>query len=292
MKKVEALIIGAGRSGTTTLYEYLDSHPQVCFSSVKELHYFSFDDLYARGEDYYHHFIKHQKPEQRIVSSSTYLLIDHKAIPKIKAYNPDMKIIVMLRDPVARAYSGYQYALNNGYEKQTVSFAEHIDNEINVLKNGDIIEQNNLCNLYQSRYYEHLKEWLKYFPKENFLLLKSTDLFKNKTTVFKQLSDFLQTDAGLFPNEDIRSNQAAAAKFKGLQQVLVNRNHPVTRFLRKLLPAGLRYKIIHSGITEKVSKLNRKDAKYTEISEAEKQYAADLLKTDTENLYREFGIRF
>ncbi len=128
MKKVEAIIIGAGRSGTTSLYEYLERHPDVCFSKIKEIHYFSLADLFARGEDYYHSFFNATKNQIK-AGADTYLLIDKEAPKRINLYNPNMKIIIMLREPVVRAFSGYNYSINNGYLNINVSFIESIKNE-------------------------------------------------------------------------------------------------------------------------------------------------------------------
>jgi len=292
MKKIEVLIIGASRSGTTTLYEYLDRHPQICFSEVKELHYFSFDDLYARGEKYYHEFIKHQTGNQVIVSSSTYLMIDRKAPERIARYNPDMKIIAILREPVARAFSGYRYAVNNGYESEKNSFVEHMKNESKYIEINDIIQINNLCNLHQSKYFEHLQFWENYFPRHNFLILKSDDIFRNKELIFKRLSDSLKIDANKFTTEKIHVNSASGAKFKALQQVFVNRNHPITKVLRHIIPAKLRYKIIRSGVTEKISNLNRKQTDNEKITNEEFAYAQTLLEQDLILLQQNYNIHF
>ena len=121
MKKVDAIIIGAGRSGTTSLYEYLESHPDVCFSKIKEIHYFSLADLFARGEDYYHSFFNATENQIK-AGADTYLLIDKEAPKRMNLYNPNMKIIIMLREPVVRAFSGYNYSINNGYLNKNVSF--------------------------------------------------------------------------------------------------------------------------------------------------------------------------
>ena len=115
--RVNALIIGAGSSGPTSLYGYLESHPDVCFSNIKEVHFFSIDELYKRGESYYHSFFRKCQSAPVIASADTYLLMDHDAISRIHAYNPEMKIIVMLRDPVTRAYSNYNYSVNYGHHQ-------------------------------------------------------------------------------------------------------------------------------------------------------------------------------
>jgi len=203
-----------------------------------------------------------------------------------------MKIIALLRNPAARAYSGYQYALNNGYEKAKTTFRQHIDNEAEILKTGDVIAVNNLCNAYQSKYYELICEWEKLFGRSQILLLKSDDLFKNKTFVFEQIADFLNIDAAGFSSDDIHVNKASAAKFKILQQILVNRNHPFTRFVRKLSPQKFRSWSIKKRFTEKLSAMNRTQEQYSPISEDESKYLADLLQDDTTLLREHFGINF
>ena len=129
--KVNTLIIGAGRSGTTTLYEYLKNHKDICFSSLKEIHYFTFQDLYERGDTYLNSFFQHKKSENILVTADTYSMIDKEAPKRILAYNPRMKFIVILRDPVERAYSNFQYARNYGYEKEARELAEKMIQVVN-----------------------------------------------------------------------------------------------------------------------------------------------------------------
>ncbi|MBX9850835.1 MAG: sulfotransferase domain-containing protein [Cytophagaceae bacterium] len=162
MKKVNVLIIGAGRSGTTSLYHYMKDHNDICFSSIKEVHFFSIKDLYKRGEEYYHYFFNN--PGKKILASAdTYLLVDKKAPKKIFSYNPEMKIVVLLRDPVDRAYSSYQYSINNGYENKNTDFLQTLEHEKEILTKNNIIQINNLCHFYGSLYYTHLRYWMQYF---------------------------------------------------------------------------------------------------------------------------------
>src|SRR5689334_4503511 len=125
--KVNAMIIGAGRSGTTTVYEYLKQHPEICFSITKELHYFSIPELYARGEQYFHSLFPDYKDQKIVATADTYLLMDRDAPKRIKEYNPGMKFIIVLREPVARAYSNYNYSVNFGHEKKDISFLDTIN---------------------------------------------------------------------------------------------------------------------------------------------------------------------
>ncbi len=289
--KVNAIIIGAGRSGTTTLYQYLEKHSDVCFSDIKEVHYFSVEDLYQRGEDYYHSFWQHCKEERIKIAADTYLLIDKNAPQRIAEYNPEMKIIIILRNPVERAWSSFQYAKNNGYISDNKSFIQSINEEESHISNSDITVQNNLCNVWQSMYYEHISYWSEFFPRDNILILKTSDLKNNTTHLLNQLSDFLNIDEFEIEDADIKANKSAEAKSKALQQFLLNRNNPLRTVLRKILPEKIKQKILHSGITEKLSSINRKETSYTPISEEDRKYVDELLKKDINRLESVFGVK-
>ena len=289
--KTNILIIGAGRSGTSTIYEYLKNHQQISFSKIKEIHFFSVDELFSRRENYYHNFFCPQKTTKYFASADTYLFIaDTKIIRRIYDYNADMKFIVMLRNPVERAFSGYQYAINNGYLSPKISFIESINNEKKLLENNlSIIEQNNLCNAYQSLYFFHIKRWLSIFPKENFLFLKTKDLKQNASFVLQQISDFFELDK-FISSQNIISNSAKTVKSKKLEQILLNRNLFVRQLARKLLSEKLKQKIFDSGIVDKIHKINKSDKSTKKITEQERQYAQTLFVEDLQNLNEELNI--
>lgn len=290
--KVNAIIIGAGRSGTTTLYQYLDKHPDVCFSDIKEVHYFSVKDLYQRGKNYYHSFLQHCQKEKLNLAADTYLLIDKNAPQRIKEYNPEMKIIIILRNPAERAWSSFQYAKNNGYISNNKSFIQSIEEEEEHILSSDITVQNNLCNLWQSKYYEHVSYWSEFFPRKNILLLKTSDLKNNTNFLLKQLSNFLDIKDFLFDTALIAANKSAKAKSKVLQQFLLNRNNPLRATLRIILPDKVKQKILHSKLPEKLSSINRKETSYKPLSEEYRKYAEQLLEKDTKRLEKIFGISF
>ncbi|MEA3452280.1 MAG: sulfotransferase domain-containing protein [Bacteroidota bacterium] len=290
--KTDLLIIGAGRSGTTSIYEYLKNHTQICFSKIKEIHYFSIDELFNRTEKYYHSLYDCQQKENQIFASAdTYLFIAQtEIIKRIYDYNSKMKFIIMLRNPIDRAFSGYQYAINNGYLNKKISFIESIKNEEKLLnKDISIIQQNNLCNIYQSKYFYHLKRWTSIFPKNNFLLLKTDELKKSQQTVLNKIADFCNIDK-FQASGKIKANTAKKVKSKKFEQILLNRDLKIRKVLSRIVPNKLKQKIFDSKIVDKLHSINKTDGKIAEINEQEKKYAQKIFLDELKNLKSDFNI--
>lgn len=288
--KVNMLIIGAGRSGTTSLYEHLKSHPDICFSNIKEIPFFSVKDIYQRGESYYHSFFKLDK-QKVIASSDTYLLIDQEAPKRILDYNPDMKIIIMLREPVERSYSSYIYAINNGHENKTTTYRDAFNLEKEKISEKDIIIKNNLGHFYSGLYYKHVKCWMQFFPKENFLLIKTNDLKENYQEVLKKVSKFLNIEE--FKNKiEIRTNRASGVKFMFLHKFLIDRNSKLRKVLSKIFPDSFKEFIFNSKIIEKIKRFNKKEYLYQPLSADDKEFVKKYFEEDLQLLKDEFGISF
>lgn len=289
--KVNLLIIGAGRSGTTSLCEHLKHHPEICFSTMKEIPFFSIEEIYQRGYKYYHSFFKH--PEKPIIASSdTYLLIDRNAPEKIKQYNPDMKIIIIMREPVERAYSSYIYAINNGHQKEEISFKESLLLEDKNINQKDIITQNNLGHFYSGLYYKHIKYWMKFFPEKNFLLLKTTDLKNKPSKTLSTISSFLGISD--FKNiDEIHINKASGVKSMFLHRFFINRNNSIRKFFGFITPIFFKKIVFNSGIIERINQLNAKKTNYyTKLTEKDKEMGTPYFAEDLNNLKEEFHITF
>lgn len=288
--KTNLLIIGAGRSGTTSIYEYLKAHPNICFSKIKEIHYFSIEEIFKKGEQYYHSFYNYdEKTHKLFASADTYLFIaQNEIIKRIYDYNPQMKFIVMLRNPVDRAFSGYRYAINNGHMDKKISFIDSLKIETDLLnKNISIVRKNNLCNAFQSKYFYHLSRWTKIFPKENFLLLKTADLKENPNKILNKITTFFEIEK-FNTTEKIKANTAKKVKSKKIEQILLNRNLKIRRIISKITPNKLKQKIFDSGIIDKMHKLNKTNAKIKKITEQERVFAEKLFSDDLEKLNSNF----
>ena len=288
MQKVKAIIIGAARAGSTTLASYLTSHSEIDFSKENEVHYFAFDDLYNKGEKYLNSFFKNNNKYK--ITSDTYLLVDKNAPWKVKKYNPDMKIILILRNPILRAYSGYNYSVRTGYIKKNISFIDACINEKEFEKSDDIVLKNNKCNILRSKYFNNIQYWQTFFPKENFLLLTTSKLKDSPDLVIEKIFSFLGIENKNKPFEKTKKNQAFKVRSKSLQQFLANRNNPFRLFLKKIIPPFINTFLIKTGIIQKIADLNKQTKPYDKISSEEYSFAYKLLEEDIFNLKKEYKI--
>ena len=211
------LIIGAARAGSTSLYEYLGQHPAVMPALVKEVHYFTTD--YARGESWYRaHFpikARHRLSTMlhgaAVTGEATPYYLFHPAAPaRIHALLPNVKLLAVLRDPVARAISQYQHERRLGVED--LSLAEAIDREPERTSTGgasvlDLLERDagfafrhqHYSYLARGRYREQLERYRQLFDESRLMVVRSEDLFERGDDVFRQVLDFLQLPAYSLP---------------------------------------------------------------------------------------------
>lgn len=201
------LIIGAEKCGTTSLYEYLARHPCVFPSRGKEISYF--DKKFEKKFSWYKlffplkwekFFIKKLWKKEFITGEATPRYLNHPLVPKrIAKLIPNVKIIIMLRNPIDRAYSHYQ--MEYDYGRDQLSFEDAIQKEDERIE-GEFEKMEKLENYYSPKYYwfSHLKagiyldqieRWHKFFPKEQFLIIKSEDLYENPTETYNQVLKFL-----------------------------------------------------------------------------------------------------
>jgi Sulfotransferase domain len=207
------LIIGTQKGGTTSLYNYLQDHPSIASASRKEVHYFDRrlnlkkGLIWYRGhfptrlEKYYAH---HLQKKTFVTGEATpeYLFLPH--IPqKAAKVVPHVKLIVLLRNPIDRAYSQYQHAVVDGYETRSfeeafISQAARIAEErVTILQDTDYernaFMQNNY--LMRSLYIDQLQRWMRLFPREQFLILKSEEFYADPAVALNQVLDFLNVPA-------------------------------------------------------------------------------------------------
>ena len=194
------LIIGAQRSGTTSLYRYLCTHPDVLPALRKEVHYYDFQ--FAKGNAWYgaHYPLRRRRRSPPVTGeASPYYMVHPLAPARAYAHNPQLKIIAILRDPVERAHSQYQHERANGHEQ--LGFDEAIDAEAERLAGCDArlrraphyycYNHHHFSYLDRGRYGHHLSRWLAHFPAEQLLVLSAETLFANPSRTANETFAFL-----------------------------------------------------------------------------------------------------
>jgi len=193
----DAVILGAMKSGTSSLHHYLVQQESVIEPLRKEVHYF--DVNFARGESWYRaHFGREGEPGLNLDSSPYYLF--HPAVPlRLHALLPQARLIVLLRDPVRRAYSHYWHERDKG--RETLSFedaiaaeAERLGNAQERLADGTLErsrEHQHFSYLARGRYAEQLERWFALFPRGQLLVLRFEDLAREPLEVLNVTLDFL-----------------------------------------------------------------------------------------------------
>ncbi len=201
------LIIGTQRGGTTALYHYLRTHPCIKPATVTDTHFF--ERKFHKGLAWYRgHFptrleryYAERLRRQALLTgeaSSSYLFYPH-APRRVAHILPHVKLIVLLRNPVDRAYSQYFHAVELGHE--TLSFEEAIEGEeertarerTKIMRDENYYSDTYMHRSYLSRgiYVDQLRAWMSLFPREQFLILKSEDFYADPVSAFKQVSAFL-----------------------------------------------------------------------------------------------------
>ena len=193
------LIVGQQKCGTTSLYSYLIKHPQILPALKKEIHFWNENVDLGRAW-YLSHFPGISSGSGYITgeASATYFDAVHVA-PQIAKVLPHIKIIVLLRNPMDRTISHYHMRSRDRNESASMEeavFSGILACDVNSgVKPGGSRQDNRY--LAGSRYIELLRQWMSVIPREQFLVLKSEDLFMNPMEVVNRTFDFL----GVEPHE-------------------------------------------------------------------------------------------
>jgi hypothetical protein len=205
------LIIGAQKSGTSSLYRYLAQHPQIRASVPKEVHFFdggtpAGDDAYARGEAWYRsHFplVSELAPGQKVFEATPIYLLHPLAPARIAATVPEARLIAVLRNPVDRALSHYFHNVRQNDLRRNredlpprAAMAAEEARLADVLARGDYKDELYRAFTYKARgrYLEQLERYWAHFPRQSLLVLRAEDLFADPAAAVGRVLDFLELD--------------------------------------------------------------------------------------------------
>lgn len=189
--KPDFIIIGSQRCGTTSLYSYLIKHPQILSPIKKEVDFWSWH--FQRGINWYlAHFPPLPEGHYFLTGEASPSYFDHREAGE-RLFNafPEMKAIVLLRNPTDRAISQYHRWVSLNWEHR--SFEEAIDEEIKRLAKQpeNIIREEPGNYIARGLYINFIKKWLALFPREQLLILRSEDFYGNTAVTVKQVLKFI-----------------------------------------------------------------------------------------------------
>ena len=244
------MCVGVVKAGTTTLHHALLHHPNIFLPRVKETFFFSSNKYYRRGVPWYleQHFSGAEMYSFRGEIAPTYFYHSEKVSQRLAALyrERELKLIIIFRDPVARAYSHYWHMRRLGWEKE-LSFEKALalekQRKKRVLKKNEANGKDRFAYFESGLYASKLKPFLIEFPKNKILFLLLDDLKYDYDGTISDVLKFIGAPNLHLPYE--YRNEARIAD--NSLTMFWNRGHrSVKAFVRKSIPGGLRSRVTNT----------------------------------------------
>ena len=194
--KTGLIIIGAQKCGTTALFEALASHPQMNGCRLKEPDFFSKTPDWQRDLAQYEALFAHRPGTIAFEASPSYTFYPMRRLAiwdDLHSYNPDLKLIYLVRNPVDRVISAYMHMYERG--------STDLPLERCLIKNSSVVQI--------TRYYTQIRPYIEKFGRDRVLLLDFDDLTRRRQATLEQVAAFIEIDpTGYDPNVRAQANAA------------------------------------------------------------------------------------
>lgn len=200
--KIGFIVAGAQKCGTSLLRKYLQQHPDICISQKMEPHFFDEDAFFQTGAiDYaaYEAQYSHCDPDGLKGDVTPAYLFWRDAPARVHAYNPHMKILVMLRNPTDRAFSHWNMMRQKNLEP--LAFHDALVAEAGRAEACLPAQDKMFSYVARGRYAEQLQRWFSCFPRGQFLVLRMEELAVNHHLAMDRVFEFLnvRSDVSIQP---------------------------------------------------------------------------------------------
>ncbi|WP_456439180.1 sulfotransferase domain-containing protein [Psychroserpens sp.] len=258
MRQPDFFVVGAAKSGTTALWTYFQQHPQIFVTSNmshKELGYYTNEYGVSNKEQYLKYF-KDAKPNQLIGEVCHAYLSSKVSSEWIKTEVPNAKIIILLRNPIDRAISLYNWMIMEGYENLN-SFEKAIKREEKIADGS--FDCSKLTHKFQQNYnyfssglyYEQVKRYYDEFGKENVLIIEFLDFKTRYKEELQKIFDFLKVET--FPiQENLTVNKSQKVIFVKLQYL--TRKVSISKYRKKRVVKKIINFIFRNNVLNKTPK--------------------------------------
>ena len=279
------MIIGAGRSGTTSVYQYLRQHPQICMSKIKETNYFVFRASQMPGRpiappwrwpvtslDDYRALFRVTNRHLAIGEASPFYLYAPRVPALIKETLPEIRLIAILRNPVDRAYSAYIKNISEGFE--TRPFEQAINEEI---EGKNAVVNSTTCYVRAGLYHQLLTAYLEVFDRSKLQIYFFQDLVDSPTALMRIVFTGLGVDAEFVPDTSVRFNRGMMLPIKN--NYAFRKVKGFSRRLGEHLPRRMYFFLVNFLQT-----LQGKQPKVTDLPEDTRILLTSLFVDDIKNL--------
>jgi hypothetical protein len=237
-KRIDFMIIGAQKSGTSALNKYLRMHPDIGLPRNKELHFFNNDSFFFLPNriiyTHYHRFFPDIYEKLKTFGEATpNYMVEKRYIDRIHSYNPALKLIVIFRDPVSRAHSHWNMERERGLESR--SFEETVD---------EMLDQTGSDHYFayftRGEYARQLSYVFTKFPRRQVLILFQEVLLTDPSKTLHQVSDFLHiSEFNHAPPMDVHSHKYDVPMSESVKVRLKSHYLPHIEALERLIDVNL-----------------------------------------------------
>ncbi|MEM6888576.1 MAG: sulfotransferase [Pseudomonadota bacterium] len=275
------LIIGAEKAGTTWLHDVLRAHPDLFLPDVKEVHFFNkydsngcvTDNFESRGTGWYFAHFAAARQGQLVGEATPMYLCDPEAPQRVADTLPNARFIVVLRDPVSRAWSHFRMARAKS----------HV-----VVEMDDLIAAQDPRFLGRGLYAAQLARWFRQFPPERFLLLFFEEVMREPCSALIRVADWLGVDAAPLLTGTPEKVRNAATAYRSAR--FYNYSVRGARLLRQARATrGLAAYLKASGLYEVLKRANRKPHDTLEFTAAQQQALTRFYREDRAALANMIG---
>jgi len=283
------IIGGTTKAGTTSLFNYLKDHPEICPSTYKETRFFINKNYpikiptnfhISNGIEEYENFFKHCKDDKiRMEATPDYLYSENTA-KWIYENLPNSKIIFILRNPIDRLISWYRFAKQNNFLNKDVSFEDYINMQI---KNNKKDKQYLLA-LEQGKYSKYLQSYIDLFGEDRILVIQFEDLTKNPLSTMKKISNFIGIDPNFYNNYNFEVfNKTVDLKYPKIHEIYKNFRFSIKKYThnKPLIQKSLGF--LRKNFDSIYYKINRQQNRNFRIEIKTKEFLKEYYKEDKNN---------
>lgn len=288
MKQPNFFIVGAPKCGTTSLWRYLNEHPNCFMSPVKEPKFFSPDiksyKRISRREEYLKLFEDATANHIAVGEASPNYIYSGEAIQNIYNFNRNAKIIAVFRNPVDLVYSYHWHLVRNANEKN--QDFEKVWNLMKSRTNGHDIPDSQIPHIYWdysriAKHGNHAENILAIFPREQVKLILFDDFIKNTESVYEEILDFLNLPQNI-KNQDFKQHNPyrkfRSPRFNKLCLSIIRVAGPFTMRFKRLL------RIERVGIMDGLRRINKSNEIKKPLSPEMRSTLVEEFREDTQKL--------